>query len=613
MILMRGKIHWTGGGLCAKLQAQDKSVLSLSEGVLPAILTIRRDSNERYQHQNLEYLRLCPPVPGRWGQGGEHSVTGQKDLIRDFLSRHPELRECGMKVDDGYTGSNFDRPAFQAMMDEVKAGKINCIVVKDLSRFGRDHLEAGEYIERIFPFLGVRFIAINDHYDSEHRNVESDELIIPFKNLINEAYCRDTSIKIRSQLEVKRRRGDFIGSFAVFGYLKDPEDKHRLVVDDYAADVVRDIFQMFADGIGYVRMTKILRQRGILNPQAYFNQNNPDYYKNSDYWRKPFDWHATSIRAILNNPVYLGKVVFGRSKTKGFFDKRRVETGEEEWVVAENTHEPLISQELWDTVHQMMKARRRENGKGEVQPFAGLVKCADCGSSLNVSYDKKKGRYTGFSCWVYKNYGKERCTSHAIGWKTLNQLVLEDIRRNAMEARVCTGDYMDMLISSRTEKKKEETDRWKRELKKVDKRMAELSKILNKLYEDLALEKISEERYQAMAPDYEREQILLREKREKLTAEIAKSEEIYENVEKFLPVIWKYTNLTELNAHVLNELIEKIVVHEKVVAADGSKSQQVDIYYKFIGCINRKRSPASYAAPEKAALQEHLSSCSQTA
>ena len=164
-----------------------------------------------------------------------NSVTGQKDLIRDFLSRHPELRECDMKVDDGYTGSNFDRPAFQKMMEAVRAGKINCIVVKDLSRFGRDHLEAGEYIERIFPFLGVRFIAINDHYDSEHRNVESDELIIPIKN---EAYCRDTSIKIRSQLEIKRKRGDFIGSFAVFGYLKDPDDKHRLVVDDFAADVV---------------------------------------------------------------------------------------------------------------------------------------------------------------------------------------------------------------------------------------------------------------------------------------------------------------------------------------------------------------------------------------
>ena len=552
------------------------------------------------------YCRLSQD-DGSVGESG--SIQTQKTLLTQYCQEH-RIEIGDYYCDDGWSGTNFDRPEFKRMLEDIETGTINLVIVKDLSRFGREYAQMGLYIEHYFEEKGVRFISVAENIDSKNG---IDNLVLPFTNVINSFYARQASTKTKAAHRARVKSGMYIGSRAPFGYQKDPNDRHHLIIDPPAADVVRDIFQMFADGIGYVRMTKILRQRGILNPQAYFNQNNPDYYKNSDYWRKPFDWHATSIRAILNNPVYLGKVVFGRSKTKGFFDKRRVETGEEEWVVAENTHEPLISQELWDTVHQMMKARRRENGKGEVQPFAGLVKCADCGSSLNVSYDKKKGRYTGFSCWVYKNYGKERCTSHAIGWKTLNQLVLEDIRRNAMEARVCTGDYMDMLISSRTEKKKEETDRWKRELKKVDKRMAELSKILNKLYEDLALEKISEERYQAMAPDYEREQILLREKREKLTAEIAKSEEIYENVEKFLPVIWRYTNLTELNAHVLNELIEKIVVHEKVVAADGSKSQQVDIYYKFIGCINRKRSPASYAAPEKAALQEHLSSCSQTA
>ena len=552
------------------------------------------------------YCRLSQD-DGSVGESG--SIQTQKTLLTQYCQEH-RIEIGGYYCDDGWSGTNFDRPEFKRMLEDIESEKVNLVIVKDLSRFGREYAQMGLYIEHYFEEKGVRFISVAENIDSKNG---IDSLVLPFTNVINSFYARQASTKTKAAHRARVKSGMYIGSRAPFGYQKDPNDRHHLIVDPPAADVVRDIFQMFADGIGYVRMTKILRQRGILNPQAYFNQNNPDYYKNSDYWRKPFDWHATSIRAILNNPVYLGKVVFGRSKTKGFFDKRRVEAAEEEWVVAENTHEPLISQELWDTVHQMMKARRRENGTGEVQPFAGLVKCADCGSSLNVSYDKKHGRYTGFSCWVYKNYGKERCTSHAIGWKTLNQLVLEDIRRNAMEARVCTGDYMDMLIASRTEKKKEETDRCKRELKKVDKRIVELSKILNKLYEDLALEKISEERYQAMAPDYEREQILLREKREKLTAEIAQSEEIYENVEKFLPVIWKYTNLTELTAHVLNELIEKIVVHEKVVAADGSKSQQVDIYYKFIGCINRKRSPASYATPEKTALQEHLSSCARTA
>ena len=280
--------------------------------------------------------------------------------------------------------------------------------------------------------------------------------------------------------------------------------------------------------------------------------------------------------------------MFGRSKTKGFFDKRRVHTEESEWVVAENTHEPLITQEQWDTVHQMMKARRRENGTGTVQPFAGLVKCADCGSSLNLSYDKRKGRYTSFSCWVYKNYGKERCTSHSIGWKTLNQLVLEDIRRNALEARRQVGDYMDMLLAIKEDRQKEEIERCRRELKKADRRMEELTKILNKLYEDVALEKISEDRYQAMAPKYEREQAELRGRREALSAEIDRNDELYNNIQQFIPLVWKYTDLQELTPYVLNELIEKIVVHEKEMGPDGVKTQQVDIYYKFIWLISPK-------------------------
>ena len=220
--------------------------------------------------------------------------------------------------------------------------------------------------------------------------------------------------------------------------------------------------------------------------------------------------------------------------------------------------------------------------------FTGLVKCADCGSSLNVSYDKKRGRYTGFSCWVYKNYGKERCTSHAIGWKTLNQLVLEDIRRNAQVASLAAEDYMNMLVSMKTEKKSQEINRCKRELKKVEKRLGELEKILNKLYEDAALERISEERYQSMAASYEQEQEALKGQREALLTEITQGEEVYKNVERFLPLIQKYMDITELNAHILNELIEKIVVHEKQIDEDGIKSQEIDIYYKFIGYVNMR-------------------------
>ena len=525
------------------------------------------------------YCRLSQD-DGSLGESG--SIQTQKAILTQYCQEHHmEIVDC--YCDDGWSGTNFDRPAFQRMIGDIEAGRVNTVIVKDLSRFGREYAQMGLYIEHYFEEKGVRFLSLAENIDSSQG---LNNLVLPFTNVINSLYARQASEKTKAAHRARAKNGMFLGSRAPYGYQKDPNDRHHLIVDPEAAEVVKEIFRMFADGIGYVRMTKILRERNILNPQAYFNQNNPDYYKHSDYWRKPFDWHATSVRAILNNPVYLGKLTFGKTKTKGFFDKRRVPAEESDWIVVEHTHEPLVSQELWDTVHQMMKARRRENGSGHVQPFAGLVKCAGCGSSLNASYDKKKGKYTGFSCWVYKNYGKQRCTSHAIGWQTLNRLVLEDIRRNAQVAKLASSRYMEMLLSAKLEKEKEETARARRELKKTEKRVEELDKILAKLYEDQALGKISEARYQAMAPGYEKEQESLKEKRDQLIAQLAHTQEVQDNVEQFVPLIQKYTDIQELTPHILNELIEKIIVHEKKVDEDGSKSQLVEIHYKFVGCID---------------------------
>ena len=524
------------------------------------------------------YCRLSQD-DGSVGESG--SIQTQRTLLTQYCEEHG-ITIGGYYCDDGWSGTNFERPDFKRMLDDIEAGKINMVVVKDLSRFGREYAQMGMYIEHYFEQKGVRFLSVAENIDSANG---LDNLVLPFTNVINSFYARQSSSKTKAAFQARARAGMFIGSRAPFGYIKDPNDNHHLIVDPPAADVVRDIFRMFADGVGYVRMAKILRERGVLNPQAYFNQNNPDYFK-SDYWRQPHDWHPTSIRVILNNPVYLGKTVFGRTKTKGFFDKSRVHTDEEDWIVVDDTHEALITQELWDTVHQMMAARRRENGKGEVQPFIGLVKCAGCGSALNVSYDKRKDKYTSFSCWVYKNYGKQRCTSHAISYNALSQLVLEDIRRNAVVAKKYTAKYMEMLVAAKEEKKKADTDRLKRELKAADKRIDELSKILTRIYEDVALERISEERYQAMAPGYEREQALLKAKRDELSREIESSEEVYENIERFLPVIWKYTDIEKLDARILNELIDRIVVHEKELGPDGLKHQRVDIHYKFIGYVD---------------------------
>lgn len=261
-----------------------------------------------------------------------NSVTGQKDLIRDFLSRNPDLRECGMKVDDGFTGSNFQRPAFQEMIAEIKAGKIDCILVKDLSRFGRDHLEAGKYIERIFPFLGVRFITINDHYDSLHSDGDSDALILPVKNLINEAYCRDISIKVRSQIEIKRNHGDFIGAFATFGYQKDPDNHNKLIEDEYAAGVVRDIFKWKLEGISVGDIADRLTQAGIPTPMEYKRSQGLSY-STSFRTKRESVWSAGMVLRILKNPVYIGVLEQGRVTTPSYKVKRLVSKPRNEWAI----------------------------------------------------------------------------------------------------------------------------------------------------------------------------------------------------------------------------------------------------------------------------------------
>lgn len=511
--------------------------------------------------------------------GESGSIKTQRALLTQYCKEN-NIPVYDVYTDDGFSGTNFERPAFKKMLNDLESHKANLVIVKDLSRFGREYAQMGMYIENDFEDWNIRFISIGENIDTLNG---TDEILMPITNVINSQYAKECSRKTKQAHRALAKEGKFIGSRAPFGYIKDPKDRHHLIVDEEAASVVRSIFKMFCDGIGYVRMTKILREKKILNPQAYFNKNNPDYYK-SDYWRQNFDWHATSIRVILNNPVYLGQTTFGRTKVKGKTKKKKVATDESEWIVAENTHEPIIDKATWDLAHDIMKNRRRENKSGETQMFAGLVKCSDCGSALNVSRNAKTGKYTSFSCWVYKNYGKERCTSHAIGYKTLYNIVLENIRRQAECASEQKEKYLEMLKNQMAEKTTQDIKSVKSELKKITKRIAQLEKILNKLYEDRALEKITEERYLSMNSNYENEYNEMKERQNVLTHQIDKIETTECNAETFTNLIENYLNITELNARILNELIEKIVVHEKEII-NGEKFQAVEIYYKFIGLI----------------------------
>ena len=511
--------------------------------------------------------------------GESGSIQTQRALLTQYCKEN-NFPIFDVYVDDGYSGTNFERPDFKRMLIDLENHKANVVIVKDLSRFGREYAQMGMYIENDFEDWNIRFISIGENIDTLNG---TDGILMPITNVINSQYAKECSRKTKQAHRALAKEGKFIGSKAPFGYAKDPNDRHHLIIDEEAADVVKSIFKMFCDGIGYVRMTKILREKKILNPQAYFNRNNPDYYK-SDYWRQDFDWHATSIRAILNNPIYLGQTTFGRTKVKGRTKKKKVATDESEWIVVENTHEAIIDRETWNLVHDIMKNRRRETKRGEIHMFAGLVKCADCGSALNVSYNSKKEKFTGFSCWVYKNYGKERCTSHAIGYQTLYNIVLEDIRRQAECVSDSKEKYLALLSHRMDEKTEQDIRKAKSELKKTEKRLSQLDKILNKLYEDRALEKITEERYLAMNGQYENEYNELKLKQQSLTKQINQSETVEYNAKVFTDLIEKYINITELNARILNELIEKIVVHEKE-NIEGEKYQTVEIYYKFVGLL----------------------------
>ena len=497
-----------------------------------------------------------------------NSVTGQKDLIRDYMTRHPELRECGMKVDDGFTGSNFDRPAFQEMMAEVKAGRINCIVVKDLSRFGRDHLEAGEYLERIFPFLGVRFIAINDNYDSLYSNAESDELIVPFKNLINEAYCRDTSVKIRSQLEIKRRRGDFIGSFAVFGYRKDPSDRHRLLVDDYAAEVVRDIFQWKLDGLSAGDIAARLSASGIPTPMDY-KQSQGMNYSTSFRIKEKSEWSAGMILRILKNPVYTGILEQGRVTTPSYRVKRLVNKPREEWAIVENCHEAIISGYDFESVQKALAldARTTESGKA-VDLFSGMVNCGECGGAMikkTVPSGKKK--YTYFVCATHKN--EKTCFSHGIRDTALTEIVLEFLKKHIRDV-IDLADLLALTDTAQLQKAKVQKLR-----ERLDAKEAEIDRyhrLLCSLYESLADGLIDQSEYQKLKKSYTDRRAQAEEQADAIRAEMEQELNHSDQGLGWVEEFRRYQNIEALDRSIVVRLIERILIF---------RDRRVDIVYRW--------------------------------
>lgn len=511
--------------------------------------------------------------------GGSVSIETQKILLEQYCKDH-KITDYKFYCDDGCSGTNFDRPSFKKMLSDIDEGKINLVIVKDLSRFGRNYVEAGMYVQR-FTDSNIRFIAADDNYDSL---VNSDDLLFPIKNVVNEMYARDVSKKTKAAKKAKARDGQFIGSKAPFGYKIDPNDRHHLIVDEPAAQVVKRIFRLASEGVGYNKMAKIFREEKVLTPIAYFNLNNPDYFK-SDYWRKEFDWHVTSIRAILNNEVYLGKLVYGKQRNKSMKSKEKVRNPKEDWIVVENCHEPIITQELWDTVHKILNAKHRPAKAGEVQMFAGLLYCSDCGHCLTYSQKQRKdGSYHGaYSCWMYKTHGKEYCASHYITFDTIYELVLIDIQRNLFQYRKNTDKFKSILSRKYQSDSQKQAEQITLEYEQKQKRCEELDKIISRLYEDNVLGRKGDERYESMSQSYELEQVEIKKALPILKSKIDELKRQSDCADNFINVIKKYTIIDKLDAAILNELIDKIVVHHKEQAEDGRTFQQIEIYYRFVG------------------------------
>ena len=531
------------------------------------------------KQQNYKAALYCRLSVDDGNYGGSVSIETQKILLEQYCKDH-KITNYNFYCDDGCSGTNFNRPSFKKMIDDIGNGKIDLVIVKDLSRFGRNYVETGMYVQQ-FTERNVRFIAADDNYDSL---TNGDDLLFPIKNVVNEMYARDVSKKTKAAKKAKARDGQFIGSKAPFGYKIDPNDRHHLIVDEPAAQVVKRIFRLASEGVGYNKMAKIFREEKVLTPIAYFNLNNPDYFK-SDYWRKEFDWHVTSIRAILNNEVYLGKLVYGKQRNKSMKSKEKVRNPKEDWIVVENCHEPIITQELWDTVHKILNAKHRPAKAGEVQMFAGLLYCSDCGHCLTYSQKQRKdGSYHGaYSCWMYKTHGKEYCASHYITFDTIYELVLIDIQRNLFQYRKNTDKFKSILSRKYQSDSQKQAEQITLEYEQKQKRCEELDKIISRLYEDNVLGRIGDERYESMSQSYELEQEEIKKALPILKSKIDELKRQSDCADNFINVIKKYTIIDKLDAAILNELIDKIVVHHKEQAEDGRTFQQIEIYYRFVG------------------------------
>ena len=512
------------------------------------------------------------------------SISTQKTMLKDYAKRNGFLN-CQFYVDDGYSGTNYDRPAFRQLIEDIQDGEVSTLITKDLSRLGRNYLETGTYIEVFFPNHNVRYIAINDGVDSID-NAQMD--ITPFRNIINEMYAKDTSRKIKSALHARRMQGKYMATTAPFGYQKDEKDHNHLVIDEVTAPVVELIFSIAEEGVGLHTICNRLRKAKVLKPSFY----KKELFERFMDEEKMYDWDTAYVSQILHNPVYAGNLTVADKPTKTMRSKKRQYIPFAEREVIYGTHEPIIEQNRWNNVQKILQSRPPvigESSSGYDNIFRGVIKCADCGSAMLAKVEQKRKRNnvldkTFYCCTKYRKFGKEGCSSHTIEARTVHEVVLADIQKHAGQALTDRKAMVTEIAERLNLQMSADREQQKKELRQCKQRVSEIENLYAKLYEDLTRELLTEKRFQMLSARYDSEQEELTAKIKELEKSAIADREQLSSIEQFAEQISGYAGITELNFKIINQLIEKILVSEPV-EVDGQKIQRLTIHYKFIGAL----------------------------
>lgn len=518
--------------------------------------------------------------------GDSMSIQSQKAILEKYAMKIGKIA-YSFYVDDGYSGTNFQRPSFQRMIADIEDGKIDTVITKDLSRLGRNYLESGAYIEVFFPQHHVRYIAVNDGVDSE----QSGGLdITPFKNILNEFYSRDISKKVKSGKHIRALEGKFMGTTAPFGYRKDPQDKNHLIIDETTAPTVRLLFSLALEGYGTNRIGKVLYERKIPKPsyykQEFFSQHDTG---SDDYW---YDWKQEVITRILRNPVYKGGMYVHTTSKPTFKCRGRGYIQRTDREILEDVHEAVVTKEVWQTVQDIIDRHTKVKPctSGYENIFRGLLKCPDCGQTLLIHTDNRNPDRdlldkTYYQCTTYRKKGANFCTAHRISAGDIENAIKADIDRHAIKAMKDKEKFINNVLLSMNESSAERSEKVKAEIDKLKKRNAELDQMYIRLYEDYSSGRLSEKKFTMMSAHYEQEQDANEEKLLELEKRHKEKSVAVANAEQFTESLSQCAGMKKLTATVLNTLIEKIEVHNPVMV-NGVKEQKLTVYYKFVGQID---------------------------